>query len=178
MGGGRGQRGRQRQRRRRSIAPFLVLGLGVAVLLGALYLIGIWGSDNEEPAQRAGESPTAVATATATATSAPKKSSSKKRKAPTRVSLRLTATDHVFVCVEDASGKPVVNGGFLEKGQSTKTFRSKRFRANFGNGSVRMSVDGKRYPVANNGKPVGYEMRPGKKPRRLSESVRAGLCAL
>ena len=117
-----------------------------------------------------------TATATATAT---KKSSAKKRTAtPTRVTLKVSATDHVFVCVEDASGKPIVNGSFLEKGQSTKTFRSKRFRANFGNGAVRMSVDGKRVPVANTGKPVGYELRPGKKPRRLSESVRRGLCAL
>jgi cytoskeletal protein RodZ len=178
--GGRGQRGRQRQRRRRAIGPFLVVGLGVAILLGALYLIGIWGAD--EPGDEVVRTPTPVATATASpaATSGSKKSSKKKERkaAPTRVSLRLTATDHVFVCVEDASGKPVVNGGFLEKGQSTETLRSKRFRTNFGNGSIRMSVDGKRYPVADDGKPVGYEMRPGKKPRKLSESVRAGLCAL
>ena len=71
-----------------------------------------------------------------------------------------------------------MNAVNLTKGQKTKTFRSKRFRANFGSGAVRMIVDGKTYPVANTGRPVGYEMRPGKKPRKLSESVRAGLCAL
>src|SRR5690349_3919329 len=60
--GGRGQRGRQRQRRRRSIGPILVLGLGVVILLGALYLIGIWGQDDPEVTQ----SPTPTATATAT----------------------------------------------------------------------------------------------------------------
>src|SRR5215218_5830211 len=48
MGAGRGQRGRRRQRQRRSVAPFLVLGLGVVILLGALYLIGIWGP-NDDP---------------------------------------------------------------------------------------------------------------------------------
>ena len=37
-----------------------------------------------------------------------------------------------------------------------------------------MSVDGKRYTAANIGQPIGYELRPGKKPKRLSESVRDG----
>src|SRR5689334_2416027 len=90
MGGGRGQRGRQRQRRRRSLGPLLVLVLGVAILLGAFYLIGIQGSD--DPGENAAESPTpnatASATATATATSKKKSSSSsgkKKKAAPTRV---------------------------------------------------------------------------------------------
>jgi hypothetical protein len=71
-----------------------------------------------------------------------------------------------------------VAGEFLEKGQKTKTFRSKRFRVNFGSAAVKMTVDGKPYGVANTGRPIGYEMRPGKKPKRLAESVREGLCAL
>jgi transcriptional regulator with XRE-family HTH domain len=176
--GGRGQRGRRRPRR--PIGPFVVIGFGLLVLLAALYALGVWWPANDDEGNRAGGTPTATATATATATpsSSKKKSSRRKKPVPTRVTLRLTATNRVYVCVEDASGKPVVGGGFLEKGQHTKTFRSKLFRANFGNGSVRLTVDGKPYHVANTGRPVGYEMKPGKKPRRLSESVRAGLCAL
>ena len=101
----------------------------------------------------------------------------KKKATPSRVSLKLTATDRVYVCLVDATGKTVVNGEYLEKGASTKTFRSKYFRVNLGNSSVRMSYGGKRYPAANIGEPIGYELRPGKRPKRLKESVRTGLCA-
>ena len=52
-----------------------------------------------------------------------------------------------------------------------------RFRANFGNGNIRMTVNGKRYNAAKLEQPVGYEFRPGKAPKRLSERVRVGLCA-
>ena len=93
------------------------------------------------------------------------------------MTLRLTATDACSSCVEDASGKPVVNGDSSRRARD-QAFRSKRFRANFGNGAIRMSVDGKTLSGRQHGEPVGYEMQPGKKPRRLSESVRAGLCAL
>src|SRR4051794_31627228 len=58
-------RGRTRQRPRRSIAPFIVIGLGIVVLLVALYFLGIQGPDNEEPPVTQG-TPTPTATATAT----------------------------------------------------------------------------------------------------------------
>jgi cytoskeletal protein RodZ len=171
MGGSR----RRRQRPRRPIGPFIVLLFGVAVLLGALYALGTWGEDPDEVPNTV-----ATATPTATATATPRKSSSsrkKKKSTPPRVSLRLTASDPVFVCLVDATGKKVLDGIQLEAGQRTRSYRSQRFRANFGNGSVRMTVNGKRYRAADIGRPIGYEFRPGKKPRRLSESVRVGLCA-
>src|SRR3954470_8417777 len=96
--GTRSQRGRRRQRPRRSIGPFLVIGLGVVVLLLALYALGAWWPANDDPgAGRPGATatPTATATATATSTSSRKKSSHKKKAAPTRVTLRLTATARV-----------------------------------------------------------------------------------
>jgi cytoskeletal protein RodZ len=167
--------GRQRQRPRRSIGPVLVVGLGLVIVLGALYLLGRQGADESDAPITA----TPTATATATATPAKKRSGSrrKKRAVPARVSLKLTATDRVYVCLVDATGKAVVNGEYIEKGRSTRTFRSKFFRVNLGNSSVRMSYGGKRYGAANTGTPIGYELRPGKRPKRLKESVRTGLCS-
>ena len=71
----------------------------------------------------------------------------------------------------------VIDGQTLAGGETTRTFRSKRFRANFGNGGARVTVDGRRFTVPDTGRPIGYEFRPDKRPKRLKESVRVGLCA-
>jgi cytoskeleton protein RodZ len=174
-----GSRGRRRQRQRRPIGPIIVIGLGVIVLLVAFYLLGISNRNDDEPPPSASSTTTPVATSTPEPKgSTTKKKKKTKKKAPTRVSLRLVATGSVYACVEDAGGKAVVNAVTLTRGQKTRTFTSKRFRANFGSAAVRMVVGGKTYKVANTGRPIGYEIRPGKRPRKLSESVRAGLCAL
>jgi cytoskeleton protein RodZ len=175
FGAGRGsQRGRRRQPRRRPVGPIIVGVLAVAILLGVLYLLGIQGHDNEAPVTQATPTPRATAKPAAKKKS---KKAKKKPAAPSRVTLRLTASQHVYVCVVDASGKQIVNGDFLEAGQSTKTFRSRSFRLNLGNSGVRMIVGGKRYSPADTGRPVGYVLRPGKRPKRLSEKTRTGLCA-
>jgi hypothetical protein len=152
---------------------------GVVALIGALYALGVlWGEPDEKPApdRAASSSPTPSATA-----SPRKKSASRKKKhkaaAPARVTMRLRATRPVFVCLVDASGKPVIDGQTLAGGETTKTFHSKRFRANFGNGGARVTVDGRRFTVPDTGRPIGYEFRPDKRPKRLKESVRVGLCA-
>jgi cytoskeleton protein RodZ len=173
MGGSR----RRRQRPRRSLAPFLVVLVGVVLLLAALYGLGKWGDNSEEEAPPV-VSATPTATATPAKTARPSKKKKKKATPPPRATLRLTATtSRVYVCVVDATGKAIVKNEYLEPGKSTKTFRSRRFRMNLGNGDVYMRVSGKRYQVADLGKPIGYEVRPGKKPSRLSESARLKLCA-
>jgi cytoskeleton protein RodZ len=173
-----GQR-RRRQRQRRPAGPFLVVLLGVVILGGALYLLGVVWGDSSDP-----ETPTvATATPTVTATATPAKSSkskkkSKKKAVPARASLRLTAgSTRVYVCVVDATGKAIVKNQYLEPGKSTKTFRSQRFRMNFGNGDITMRVGGKPYKAADLGKPIGYEVRAAKKPSILSEASRIKLCA-
>ena len=169
---GPGRGGRRRQRPRRHWGPGIVIGIGVVALLAALYGLSLLGQDDEPG--------TSVPPATATPTRSPHKKASPKRRhkhaAPTRVTLRLTATAPVYVCLEDASGHPVLNGVTLSAGQRSSTFRSRRFRANFGNGSVRMRINGHTYRAAETGNPVGYEMRPKGRPRRLPEAARVRLC--
>jgi cytoskeletal protein RodZ len=167
-------RGAQRRRRRRTpVGPLLVVLLGLAGLLVALYALGSWGGAGNEPTVV--RTPTPTPTATATATPASKR---KQRKAatPKTVSLKLTAIKQVYVCVVDAQGKAVVNGVILQPGASTKALRSKRFRTNFGNDGVRLRVSGKTFRVPATANPVGYDVRPGKRPVRLAESARVRLC--
>jgi cytoskeleton protein RodZ len=165
---------RRRPPRRGPSGPAIVVVLGVVVLLGVLYLIGTkWGNDEKEPPV-AGSTPTPTRTATATPTSTPR--ASRKAAKPKVVSLKLTARQLIYICVVDARGKAVVNGVNLQPGASTKTLRSKSFKMNLGNANVRLSANGKTYAVQDTGNPIGYEVKPGKKPVRLSESARASLC--
>ena len=123
MGGAR----RRRQRPRRPIGPFVVFLFGIVALLGAFYLLGVvWGDpdENEVPPNTV-----ATATPTATATATPRKSSSsrKKKKAPPpRVSLRLAATDPVFICLVDATGRKVLDGIQLEAGKRPRELSEAR----------------------------------------------------
>jgi len=170
LGGLGGQRGRRRPSP--LLGPGLALLLGVIVILGFLYVLGRQPKRGERtaPRQDRGNARTA-------ARQKARKHRHHKAAAPTQVSLRLTATGTVYVCLVDASGNKVINGSTLTAGQSTRTYRSKRFRANFGNGAIRMRVNGHSYPAAGSANPLGYEMRPGRKPQTLPESIRVRLCA-
>jgi cytoskeleton protein RodZ len=176
FGSGRGGRQpRRRQRPRRNWGPAVVLFLGVVVLLAALYGLSLLGGGEQD-------ANTPLATSTPKPTSTPAKTASTGRKKrrpapPTRATVRLTATAPVYVCLVDATGHAVLNGVTLHAGERSAAFRSKRFRANFGNGGIRMRINGHSYGSAKTGDPIGYELRPTGRPRKLSESVRAKLCA-
>jgi Helix-turn-helix domain/RodZ C-terminal domain len=165
---------RRRPPRRGPSGPAIIVVFGVVVLLGVLYLIGTkWGKDkNEPPVAGTTPTPTRTASPTPTKTPRPKRAAS----APKVVSLKLTARQLVYVCVVDARGKAVVDGVNLQPGDSTKTLRSRSFRMNLGNANVRLSANGKTYTVQDTGNPIGYEVKPGKKPAKLSESARVSLC--
>jgi cytoskeletal protein RodZ len=165
---------RRRPPRRGPSGPAIVVVFGIVVLLGVLYLIGTkWGNgDKETPVAR--DTPTPTRTASPTPTSTPREP--RKAAAPKVVSLKLTARQLVYVCIVDARGKAVVNGVNLQPGASTKTLRSKSFKMNLGNANVRLSANGNTYPVQDTGNPIGYEVKPGKKPVKLSEAARVSLC--
>jgi cytoskeleton protein RodZ len=166
---------RRRRRRRGPSGPALVVLLGAILLIGVLEFLGHLGPNNNENAT--GGLPTPTATRTPKPTATPTRHRTKrKRAAPTRVSLRLTAIRAVYVCVVDASGNKVVNGVTLQPGASTKTLRGKRFRMNLGNDGVRLRVNGRTFKPPASANPIGYEVRPGKTPTKLAESVRVRLC--
>jgi cytoskeleton protein RodZ len=161
----------RQQRRRRRVAPRLgpgvVVVLGILVLLAALYVLGRSGNDNADaPPPRSATTP---------APTKAKKKSSKKSAAAAKpnkpVSVRITASGTVYVCMEDARGRAVIDKRTLESGQTAGPYRSKRFRVTFGTASARMRVNGRSYGVAVSKDPVGYEIRSGSRPKRLSSGL-------
>jgi cytoskeleton protein RodZ len=166
--GRRPSRARPRRRSRAALGPVAVVVAGIVLVLGALWVLGKWG--NEQTAMPSAER---TATPTPTATATPRTKAKRKRAAaPTRVSLQLVASGDVYVCLVDAAGKRLIDGATLRAGEKSPRFASRWLRVNFGTANVRMRVGGKTYRVANSANPVGYELRPGRPPRRLPDAQR------
>jgi cytoskeleton protein RodZ len=167
--------GARRARPRRPLfAPWMAVIVGVLVLIGALYLLGTWGDGNGDGGDEVSETPTP------TATPAPgqgndgdgqKKTRKQTPAKKTVVRLQIQPTGPVSVCLENAAGEPLIRNVTLQANQDTETFRSKRFTMSFGTGEAVMRVDGKAYAVSDDA-PIGYQVRPGGKPKPLPEAER------
>jgi cytoskeleton protein RodZ len=161
-------RGRRERRRRGLLGPGIAVVVGVVGLLAALYALGTWGGDdNGTPSPNSFD-------ATATATRTPTRKKKRKPAAPTRVTLQIVPTGGVNVCLVDANGKRLINSETLQTGQRTRRYRGRRFRVTFGNGQARMKTapPTRTIDVPDRSTPVGYELRPGKRPRELSAARR------
>jgi cytoskeletal protein RodZ len=162
--------GRAPRRRARiaAMGPVLVMVGGAVALLAVFFVLGVLGPDEAETPTNTGQP---RATPTPAATEEPS-GSDRERSRPQRVRLRLVATAPVYVCLVDATGKQVIDEETLEAGTRTPVYRSRSFKTNFGNANVRMVVNGKSFSVAESADPIGYELRPGRDPRRLSDAAR------
>jgi cytoskeleton protein RodZ len=158
--------GRRGRRRRLAIAPWMPVAAVFVLLVAALYLLGIWGEDGDAGTER-------VATPTPTPTATPARER-RRRAAPRRVGVRIVATGPVSVCLEAADGTPLIDNVTLAAGQRSRLFRGRRFRASFGTGAAVMRVNRRSFDVSD-AAPIGYEIRPGRRPRALPE-VRRPTC--
>jgi hypothetical protein len=168
------QRERDRQRRRSARSGFpraAALGLVLAAIVAALYLLGQGGKDNDPEGLA---SPTGRTTSDdgdgGTGTTTGGKSGSKKGKEgngsraseekgtpkPKTVRLQLVPTGQVYVCLVNASGEVLIGNQLLQSGARTETFRSRRFRVVLGNNNVTLRVNGKARSVPASSGPIGY----------------------
>ncbi len=88
------------------------------------------------------------------------------------VSVRLTASAEVWVCVLNASGKALVDGQILQAGAEEGPFRSGSFTVSFGNGEVEMRIDGREAEIPATSSPVGYAIDTSGKLSELEEAER------
>src|SRR5215212_8734238 len=105
---------RQHAGRRRvapRLGPGMVVVLGVVALLGALYALGRIGQDDTPTP------PARTAVTPAAAGGKGKKAAAERKKRNTPVKVRISATGAVYVCMEDARGRPVIDKRTLQAGQ-------------------------------------------------------------
>ncbi len=88
------------------------------------------------------------------------------------VRLQILPTGPVYVCLEAAGNRRLVNGVILDTTSPKPTYRSSRFRITLGNASVRLKIDGKTRSVPDNAEGIGYEITTGGKRRTLSPAQR------
>ncbi len=143
----------------RAVAALVVAGLVVLVVVIGL-ASGGGGGGGTSPS--AGEKPARKQA----------KGAGAKVAAKPGVALTLAATGEVWVCVLDSAGEPLVTGKILEAGAQAGPFRGKGFTMAFGNGEVRVSVDGERLPTPPSNSPVGYAIDAKGRMTALEEGER------
>lgn len=88
------------------------------------------------------------------------------------VTVKLTASAEVWACLLDAKGKALVNGLILEAGAEEGPFHSGSFTVSFGNGEVKMLIDGREAEIPATSSPVGYAIDSTGKLTKLEEAER------
>ena len=90
----------------------------------------------------------------------------------TGVTVELAASAEVWACLLDAEGKPLVDGLILEAGAREGPFHSGSFTVSFGNGEVKMLIDGREAEIPATSSPIGYAIDSAGKLTKLGESER------
>lgn len=88
------------------------------------------------------------------------------------VSVRLTASAEVWVCVLNARGEALVDGQILQAGAEEGPFRSGSFTLSFGNGEIEMRIDGREAEIPATSSPVGYAIDASGELTELEEAER------
>jgi cytoskeleton protein RodZ len=142
--------------------PWVAIGLAVVVVVGALLLIGLVGGDDEGGdggSEQAGNEPTTETTETT-------KTEREKPAQPRRVTLRITPSNPVYVCLDTGPDTDVTFEGILD---APRTFRGGRLRVNLGKTDVQVTVNGKAVQIEPGPEPVGFAFTP-----RSQRSLPAG----
>lgn len=150
---------------RRRIGPRALAAAVSMALIAVLVVIGFSGGEEEAP------SPPGQTEAPARQAANPAPPSPEPR-AKSGLSLRLTATEEVWVCLLDAGGRALVEGQILNPGAEAGPFRSGSFTVSLGNGEVAMTVNGREASIPSTPSPIGYTIGTRGTLRELSEGER------
>jgi Helix-turn-helix domain len=86
------------------------------------------------------------------------------------VTLSLTPTSTVYVCLLGDGGRKLIPGLELQPGQSTATYHAKHFEITLGNNAVNLYIDGKLRPIPASSSAIGYAITKSRGRRTLAPS--------
>jgi cytoskeleton protein RodZ len=132
-----------------------IAGAGVAAVVAILVVVGLVGGSDEEPAEP-------VESRRPASSGDGGGGDSAREERPSRVTLTLTTTATVWVCVVDQDEQPVVEGVTLAAGEEAGPFRGRAFNVGLGNGAVEMEANGEPVEIPTVANPVGYRLTPGR----------------
>jgi cytoskeleton protein RodZ len=166
----------RRRRKRQGIYAWLATAAAAAIVAVAIVLLAGNGGDGRGAKQAKAGGPKDGGAAK-TGASATKGAGAKGGKqgtgaAPKDVTLKVEPTAEVWACVENAAGKPVVDGATLAAGKAVGPFHSRSFTVAFGNGSVSLWVDGKRAHTPSSPNPIGLAVSHTGALHQLPEGTR------
>lgn len=90
----------------------------------------------------------------------------------TGVTVELAASAEVWACLLNGKGKALVDGLILEAGAEAGPFHSGSFTVSFGNGEVKMLIDGREAEIPATSSPLGYAIDSAGKLTKLGEAER------
>ena len=81
--------------------------------------------------------------------------------APTQASIEVRPTGTVWVCLEDLSGKRLVDGQILNAGDTQGPFKAAGFALGLGNSEASITANGKALSVPSSPNPLAFHVGPG-----------------
>jgi cytoskeleton protein RodZ len=143
------------------IPPWALVGLVLVAVVVALYFVGNNKGGSTAPTVTTHAAKRHHGRANPHRGGAAAVSNAKAKPPPTHVRLQLVATNAVYVCVVDGTGKKLIPGEIFNVGQTIPTITSSKLLMTLGNASVKMKVNGVNVTVPSTGSPVGFELMPG-----------------
>jgi cytoskeleton protein RodZ len=161
----RGGRERERERRRRhaiGVPPWALVVVVLVIVGVVLYVVGTHNTshDNASLPPRTKSAHTRHHRRHKT-TPAASKHASKPKPKPKTVTVALTPTGAVWVCLVNGAGKALIDGQIYDTGQTIPAETGKKLLLLLGNASVTMKVNGVSIPVAASSGPIGFRFTPG-----------------
>jgi cytoskeletal protein RodZ len=149
--------GRDRERRPRGplLPSWALIGLVLAAVVVALYVVGSKSSSNKP------STPTSARAKAHKRHHPAHHAASAPAPPPTNVTLQLTPTARVYVCLVDGAGKQLIPGQIFDTGQTIPTETASKLLLTLGNASVQMKVNGRTVNVSPSATSIGYMFQAG-----------------
>jgi cytoskeleton protein RodZ len=158
------ERDRRRQPEPRGLPRGALIGIVLALIIGALAILGRNADDNgaDQPPAPMQTQPRTTSSEGQSPKERRKAREKARREAQARaakravVRLQIVPTAPVSVCLVDAGGDILIANAILQPGSPSKTYRSKRFRLVLGNNQATLKINGSDRTIPASGAAIAY----------------------